>query len=207
MQEAVTLPNNTVTVFHAVTADLSLPLPWPRPATPSHPYGETPIMIWGGASSCGQYALQVLRAWGYRNLFTTASAPHHAHLRELGARHTFDYRDANVVELIADAAAAYTAPTTTKSRTAGSAIPFILDCIGSQAGSLAVLSHIAQKGARVAVLLPVILRDATEEQAPQYTFDVQSSADWADGVETRGVRTHFYEDVSLGASFLLTGRF
>ena len=31
MQEAVTLPNNFVTAFHSLTADLGLELPWPKP--------------------------------------------------------------------------------------------------------------------------------------------------------------------------------
>lgn len=71
-------------------------------------------------------------------------------------------------------------------------MPFVFDCIGSQKGSLAPIAKIAQKGSRVAVLLPVIVRDATEELTPEYAMDVQASAEWVEGVETRGVRTHFY---------------
>lgn len=169
-----------------MTHDLSLPLPWPRPSTPSHGHTNTPILIWGGASSTGQYALQILSQWGYKNLLTTASTLHHAYLRSLGARHVFDYRDADVAQRILEAVGSATSHPT---------IPFILDCIGSKSNSLAHLAQIAQKGTTLAVLLPVIVKDATEEEVPEYTMDVQSVAEWADGVEIRGVRTHFYAEV------------
>jgi len=77
----------------------------------------------------------------------------------------------------------------------GPTVPFVIDCIGSKAGSLVHIAKIAQKRTRVAVLLPVILKDATDEEAPDYTFDVDSSAQWAEGAETRGTRTHFYMEV------------
>lgn len=197
MQEAVTLPNNTVTVFHAVTKDLGLPLAWPRPASvASNPHANTPILIWGGASSCGQYALQILSHWGYTNLLTTASQRNHAYLRGLGARHAFDYRDADVAEQILKAVADQNEAKTP----AGPAVPFVLDCIASQQGSLARIAEFAQNGTLVAALLPVIVRDATDDVAPEYSMDTQAAVNWADGVEARGVRTHFYEDVSRASS-------
>ena len=190
LQEAITLPNNTVTVFHAVTQDLGLPLEWPRPlsVSPAHtnPHADAPILIWGGASSCGQYALQILHAWGYTNLLATASPQHHEYLHSLGARHTFDYRDKDVAGKILQAARGSGAQ-------AGPAVPFILDCIASRQGSLAQIARVAQKGTRAAALLPVIVRDAADDVCPEYTMDVQTAADWVEGVEARGVRTHFYE--------------
>lgn len=172
-------------MFHAVTTDLSLPLPWPCPESPSPPHANSPILIWGGSSSCGQYALQILGHWGYRNLLTTASPSHHANLLSLGAAHVFDYHSPDVAKQII--------------KTVGKqvpAIPFVFDCIGSKYGSLAQIAKVAQKGTRVAVLLPVILKDATEEEAPEYAMDVGPHAPWVEGVEVRGVRTHFYAQVS-----------
>ena len=184
----MTLPNNIVTVFHTVTTDLSLPLPWPRPYIPLPYHANSPILIWGGASSCGQYALQILTQWGYKNLLTTASPSNHVYLHSLGAKHVFDYRDPNVAKAVLNAAAVHaTEPK----------IPFIFDCIGSKSGSLAELVKIAENGTKVAVLLPVILKDATDKKVPEYSMDVQSSAEWKDGVEARGVRTHFYREVSF----------
>ncbi|CZR62473.1 related to Zn-dependent oxidoreductases [Phialocephala subalpina] len=176
-QEAVTLPNNFVTVFHAVTTDLELPLPWPRPSSaPEH--ANDPILIWGGSSSVGQYALQILRYYGYTNLLATASKTHHEALKAYGAREVFDYRDPEISSKLLEAA--------------GGEIPFVLDCIGSKNGSIIPISKFAKKRAKVAVLLPVIIKDASETEAPEYGMSVEDSANWAEGVVSRGVRTHFY---------------
>jgi NADPH:quinone reductase-like Zn-dependent oxidoreductase len=166
----VTLPDPVVTVFHTLTKDLSLPLPWPRPEGQSPPHTNSPILIWGSSSSCGQYALQILSHWGYKNLLTTASASHHSHLRSLGAAHVFDYQDQNVVKEILKAAWKETP-----------AVPFIFDCIGSKSGSLAHIAKIARRGTRVAVLLPVILKEATEAEAPEYSMEAKEHARWETG--------------------------
>ena len=186
MQEAVTLPNNFVTAYHTTISDLGLSLPWPKPAdfTPHH--AEDPILVWGGSSSVGQYELQILKYFGYRNLLTTASPKHHELLKSYGATQVFDYNDPDVTKSILASSSGSAEPT----------IPFIFDCIGSQNGSVRPLARIAQAGAKVAILLPVILRDASETEDPEYTFDVEGSAQWAKGVEAIGVRTHFYLNVS-----------
>ncbi|TVY89685.1 Dehydrogenase [Lachnellula willkommii] len=193
MRAAATLPDNFVTVFHALTTDLHLPLPWPRPTTaPEH--AHTPILLWGGASSVGQYALQILAYYGYRRLLTTASPHHHELLRSLGASAVFDYRAPDVVARILDAAAAADGDAGGDGGGGEAGVPFVLDCIGSLNGSLAPLAEIAGSGSTVAVLLPVIVRDATEGQAPLYSLDAGGAVAWKAGVEVRGVRTHFYLD-------------
>ena len=75
-------------------------------------------------------------------------------------------------------------------------MPLILDCIGSKFSSLAPISKIAKRGSTVAVLLPIIVKDSTDEEAPVYSMDAGTEAEWAEGVDVRGVRTHFYLDVS-----------
>jgi hypothetical protein len=132
--------------------------------------------------------LQILSHWDYRNFLTTASPSNHSYLRSLGASQIFDYRDPRVANFTLEAAAGIQGQD-------GPTVPFVMDCTGSKAGSLVHIAKIAQKGTRVAVLLPVILKDATDEEAPEYTFDVDSSAQWAEGVEIRGTRTHFYMEV------------
>ncbi|KAF1972107.1 GroES-like protein [Bimuria novae-zelandiae CBS 107.79] len=171
MQEAVTLPTNLVTAFHALTKDLGLELPWPKPE--GYVGDGKGVLVWGAASSVGLYALQVLRWYG-----SIASSKHHSKLRSLGATHTFDYHDPDVVSQIL----------------ALGPHPRILDCIGHAAGSIAPIAKIAKSGAKVAVLLPVIVRDSSETEDPAYEMDVMKAADWAKGVEVRGVRTHFYRD-------------
>ena len=49
----------------------------------------------------------------------------------------------------------------------------------------------------VAVLLPVIVRNASDSEAPIYGMDVQEAAEWKEGDEARGVRTHFVLGVSI----------
>jgi NADPH:quinone reductase-like Zn-dependent oxidoreductase len=117
----------------------------------------------------------------------TASPSHHQLLHSFGASNVFDYKNADVAAQILDAAKSLGGT--------GPAIPFVLDCIGSKYGTLAPIAKVAQKGTKVAILLPVIVRDASDTEAPEYSMDVQASADWAEGVIAGGVRTHFYLNV------------
>ena len=120
------------------------------------------------------------------HILATASTKHHEKLWALGAKELFDYNDANVVEAIL------------RSGNNGT-VPLIFDCIGSQKGSMAPISKIAKAGAKVAILLPVIIRDSSETEDPEYEMDVKVAADWAEGVDARGVGTHFYPNVRFKA--------
>jgi len=191
-QEAVTAPANLITALHTITKDLGLPLPWPVPQgwTPPAEVRDAPVVVWGAASSVGQYVLQVLRHWGYEHGIAVASSKHHGELERIGAAACFDYRDTDVADkILAHVGSASAA----KLR-----VPFIIDCIGSIDGTLRRLTQVAEAGTKVAIMLPVIVRDATKEVAPEYEMDVSKclTGEWRDGVELRGVRTHFYTDVS-----------
>ncbi|KAK4999478.1 hypothetical protein LTR66_001498 [Elasticomyces elasticus] len=48
------------------------------------------IVITGGSSSVGQYAIQMARLSGFERIITNASVTHHEHLRELGAHIVLD---------------------------------------------------------------------------------------------------------------------
>jgi NADPH:quinone reductase-like Zn-dependent oxidoreductase len=170
MQEVVTVPLNLVTAFNVLTKDLELQLPWPVPRNWNCPLPDTPILIWGAASSVGIYCIQVLRHWGYKNVLAVASGKHHEHLSELGAAGCFDYRDSAVVSKI-------------------------LDSIATRHGND---PRIPESRAIVAVMLPIILRDATEDEEPEYEMDVSNVLKdrWADGVILRGCRTHHYLEVN-----------
>lgn len=126
--------------------------------------------------------------WGYSNLLATSSTTHHAILKSLGAKQVFDYRSPDCI------------PSILESVSSSGGIKFVLDCIGSQDGSLRPISKLVGKGAKVAAMLPVIVRDASETAEPIYSFDVSEAAQWADGVSVSGVRTHFYLEVSLPPS-------
>jgi threonine dehydrogenase-like Zn-dependent dehydrogenase len=184
LAEAVTLTDNFVTVYHALTADLGLETPWPKPDGYRPDSANIAILIWGGSSSVGQFAIQILRYYGYTNILATASRKHHDKLRELGVHGVFDYSHPDVVTSIA--------------KTGGEGgIPLVLDCIGSQDGSIAPIAKMARSSVKVAILLPVVVRASSETQDPEYEMDIRKAANWRDGVDARGVRTFFYQDVSI----------
>lgn len=183
MQEAVTLPNNFVTVWHVFTKEFGFELPWPKPEGYVPPNAEDWILIWGGSSSCGMYGLQLLKYYGYHNVITTASSAQHPKLKKYGALECFDYRKGDVVKTVNEFMSQK-----------GQQLKYILDCIASQDGSMKPIAGLAESGTRVALLLPVIIKDAAPGVEPEYTFDVETSATWKKGVLPSGVRTHFYTD-------------
>lgn len=184
MQAAAAVSSSLVTAVHTITADLGLDLPWPIPPNWSPPKADAPILIWGASGTVGTYALQVLRHWGYSRLLAVASSKNHASLRNIGASVCFDYADADVCEQIL---------------AIEPKIMYIVDCIGSLENTLRPLTKIARRKSKVAVMLPVIVRDATAEEEPIYELDITQclKGEWEEGVELRGVRTHFYQDVCI----------
>lgn len=180
-QAAVTVPRNLVTVFHSLVHDLGLLLPWPKPDGWKPEFHDANVLVWGASSSVGVVALQVLRHWGYTRILAVASARQHAYLATLGATACFDYTKLSAVADI-------------RGYLGGGDVPFVLDCIGSLRGSLEPLTQIATKASIVAAMLPVILKDATVDEAPEYEMDASKCflGKWAQGVQVRGVRTHFY---------------
>ncbi|KAK5989211.1 hypothetical protein PT974_10713 [Cladobotryum mycophilum] len=186
LEEAVTVPMNLVTVFHTAVTDLDLEIPWPIPEGWKPKDGDKPVLVWGASSSVGIFAIQVFRHWGYTNILAVASGKHEEYLKGLGAKTFFDYTKPRVVERILESVAS---PAEDQPK-----IPYLLDCIGSVRGTLEPLTKIAQHGSRVAVMLPVIVKDATDEEEPEYEMDISKClpGQWADGVILQGVRTHFY---------------
>lgn len=218
LAQAASVPSNFATAVVTITQNLGLPLPWPVPSSPTTTTTTTtaeddddgdeaqqqkqnlktaPVLIWGAASSVGQYTVQVLsRVWGYSNVLAVASAKHHDALRQWGARACFDYTQPDVVDKILAAVAA-----TQDNKEEGTNnnnnnnIPYIVDCIGSVQDTLLPLSKIARRGTKVAIMLPVIVRHASGTEAPWYAMDVHrvdGTVRWEEGVLLSGVRTHFY---------------
>ncbi|KAL1940843.1 hypothetical protein VTO73DRAFT_7884 [Trametes versicolor] len=73
------------------------------------------IFVYGGSSSCGQYAIQFARASGFK-VVTTSSPRNFDLLKSLGATAVFDYHDVDVVDKIKAAT--------------GNSIQYGLDAIG-----------------------------------------------------------------------------
>ena len=60
------------------------------------------VLIWGGASSVGTFAIQSAKSLGF-TVYATASPKHHEYLKKLGAYAVFDYKESDVVSQIVDA--------------------------------------------------------------------------------------------------------
>ncbi|KPI36636.1 Enoyl LovC [Cyphellophora attinorum] len=196
MQQAVTLPNNFVTAWHTLTSDVGFELPWPKPNDYVPPELDEWILVWGGSSSTGQFFIQILKWYGYKNIIATAGKQHHDRLQRYGAAACFDYRSGNVGGPISDFLS--------QQHQGKHNIRYAIDCIGSRAGSVKPIAEVVRSGATVAVLLPVIIADAVDNQKPVYTLDAEEDVAWAEGVEVRGVRTHFWLDNNFLAEKLQT---
>ncbi|RAH47726.1 zinc-binding alcohol dehydrogenase family protein [Aspergillus brunneoviolaceus CBS 621.78] len=61
------------------------------------------VLIWGGSSSVGLYAIQLATMYGLE-VVTTCSPKHAEMVRSYGARHVFDYKDDLVVDKIKEVA-------------------------------------------------------------------------------------------------------
>ncbi|CAF4914497.1 unnamed protein product, partial [Rotaria sp. Silwood1] len=92
---AATVPLASITAALGLFHEMGLPFP---PATCSKA-----ILVWGGSTSVGQYAIQLAKAAGCF-VITTASPARHAYLKELGADICFDYKNSNVVSQIKEVA-------------------------------------------------------------------------------------------------------
>ena len=166
---------------------------------------QSPIIIWGAAASVGQYALQILKHWGYTNVIAVASPKHQDKLLSLGARYVADYRDS---------AAAIDTIRSILSEQDNSGSIRAFDCVDSKTGSLIPLSKIVTKpGSTVAALLPVVVSSPAPQQPETelaISFDVQGEAEWATDVKVQGVAVYAYEAVSVlpvSNLILLTCRF
>ncbi|MCJ1438467.1 hypothetical protein MMC27_007857 [Xylographa pallens] len=65
------------------------------------PQDKQAVLIWGGASSVGTFAVQSAKSMGF-TVYTTASPKHHEYLKKLGADAVFDYKTSDVVSQIID---------------------------------------------------------------------------------------------------------
>ncbi|KAB8079391.1 hypothetical protein BDV29DRAFT_187092 [Aspergillus leporis] len=122
MSAVVTLPTNFCTAFLTLSDKLGIEL-----------LGlDIPILIGGAGSSVGQFAVQILKHWGYRNIITTASPKHHDKIKGYGAKHIFDYRDPTIVDLINHSISSWSSLVNIR----------VFDCADSKFGSLLPISKI-----------------------------------------------------------------
>ncbi|OBZ73980.1 Protein TOXD [Grifola frondosa] len=101
--------------------------------------GEDWVLIYGGSSSVGQFAIQLAHLSGYK-VVSTASPRNFALVRGLGADAVFDYRDPEVVQKVKDAA--------------GDSIRAALDTISTKESQAISARTIAPAGGKLVLLLP-----------------------------------------------------
>lgn len=94
-EEGAVLPLAVLTALSSWTT-IGIPL-----GTKYTPQDKQAVLIWGGASSVGTFAVQSAKLMGF-TVYTTASAKNHEYLRKLGADVVFDYKASDVVSQIID---------------------------------------------------------------------------------------------------------
>jgi len=119
------------TASFALYYTLDLPLP-----DKTVNQSDETVLVWSGATSVGQYAIQMAKASGYK-VVTTASPENHEYLKGLGADATFNYKDSDVASQIKNYAK----------------ITRALDCI-SEKGTTKLAAD-SMTGGTVVTLLPV----------------------------------------------------
>jgi NADPH:quinone reductase-like Zn-dependent oxidoreductase len=136
-EEAAQLGVAPITALQCLHETLELPSPFEATAKTTQ---RRTILIWGGASAVGQYAIQFAKLSGLRVL-TTASEKNFELVRALGADEVFDYRDgAAAVEKIRAAT--------------GDALDIAIDTISEGKTPAQVTGAIGDKGGKVAIVLP-----------------------------------------------------
>ncbi|EHK21796.1 uncharacterized protein TRIVIDRAFT_70843 [Trichoderma virens Gv29-8] len=96
-EAGATLPLASMTAALALYQNLGLPLPW-KPAK-----ADIPILIYGGASAVGAYALKFAKLSGLTPIITVAGNGIDFVKSLNAADHIIDYRNGNVVEAIQEA--------------------------------------------------------------------------------------------------------
>ncbi|KAK4108547.1 GroES-like protein [Canariomyces notabilis] len=96
-EQGAIMPLAVTTAWNAWTT-INIPL-----NTRFTPQDNQAVLIWGGASSCGTFAIQTAKTLGFTRIYTTASPKHHAYLKSLGAHAVFDYHSPTVVSQIVNA--------------------------------------------------------------------------------------------------------
>jgi NADPH:quinone reductase-like Zn-dependent oxidoreductase len=94
------------------------------------------LLIWGGSSSVGQYAIQIANVLGFQ--FATTCRNRKV-VESLGAEHIFDYTSKSVVEEIKK-----TLPN----------IRYVLDCIGTEESSALASETVVEAGGKLCTIQP-----------------------------------------------------
>ena len=153
-ESAATIPLAGITAALALFYEMGLSLP---PAT-----SASSLLVWGGSTSVGQYAIQLGKAAGCY-VIATASPARHAYLKELGADVCFDYRDPDVVSQIKKAAK--------------DNLTHAIDCISEQGSTAQVCATLTGTNPQIATVLPGVSKDVPsniKERSVMMYYDLRT---------------------------------
>ncbi|KAA1476167.1 NAD(P)-binding protein [Dentipellis sp. KUC8613] len=146
-EEAASIPLAAFTALHGLHIISDIPK--------RAPLGGRALLVWGGSSSVGQFAIQIAHIAGYK-VIATASPKNHALLKSLGAAVTVDYHAADAVEQIVAASGR-------------GGVDFVYDAI-TEGGSTELAAKTLRRDGprRLAVVLPLDV--AALDQSVDYYF-------------------------------------
>ncbi|KXH34009.1 hypothetical protein CSIM01_02344 [Colletotrichum simmondsii] len=130
-EEAATIPLASMTAELALFSKECL-------AIPRESGSKTAVLIWGGSSSVGLYAIQIAAMQGLK-VVTTCSPRHFDWVKSLGATHVFNYRDDDVIDSI-------------RKTTPG--LKYVFDTIGNKSSSGQASQAIDKSGGRLCTVRP-----------------------------------------------------
>lgn len=99
---------------------------------------QTSVLIWGGSSSVGLYAIQIARLHNF-NVITVCSPKHQEHVKSLGADYVFDYKSDDVVDQI---------------KSAAPRLQYIFDTIGDKTSSATASHALGEAGGTLCTVRP-----------------------------------------------------
>ncbi|CAF1103830.1 unnamed protein product [Rotaria sordida] len=135
-ESAATIPLASITAALGLFHEMNLPFP---PATSGNG-----VLVWGGSTSVGQYAIQLAKAAGCF-VIATASPARHAYLKELGADICFDYKDSNVISQIKEAAQ--------------NKLSYAIDCVSENGSTAKVCAPLTGLNPQVVTVLPGVSKE------------------------------------------------
>ncbi|KAH9919380.1 chaperonin 10-like protein [Fomitopsis serialis] len=159
--QAATIPLGLATaaigLFHegAVTGSVGLFPPWEDGGRAL--YAGEPIVVVGGASSVGQYVIQLAKLAGFRPIIATASLHNAEYLKNLGATHVLD-RNLPDATLIAEVKKITLAP-----------IRVVFDAI-SESETQNVAYAIVASGGTLVLVLPSAIENKTDDKRIVYPY-------------------------------------
>ncbi|KAF9262408.1 GroES-like protein [Marasmius fiardii PR-910] len=125
------------TACQCLYQSLSLPLPFQSSSTTQN------ILVWGGSSSVGHYAIQLAKLSGFQ-VYSTASLAHFESVKDIGATAVLDYRNSKTGEKIHELS--------------GGTLVAAVDCISEKTTPFQVSNSLSLGGGTIATTQPYTSR-------------------------------------------------